>query len=149
MSNLARSKRSRAAARSVCLQVALLCFLWSSLTQPVASQEGPISWSKPLDLSNTPQGSGHPAIITDSYGYVHVFWSEDLGGRLMRPQDSLPSGNTLLYTRWDGESWSEPNDILSISDDAVADFASVTIDPNNRLHVVWSGQKNIYYSSAP
>jgi hypothetical protein len=149
MRTTARSKRSWEAARFVCLQVALLCFLWSSWAPPVSSQEGPISWSKPVDLSNTPQGSGYPAIISDSYGYVHVIWSEDMSGKPMRPQDPLPSGTSLFYSRWDGELWTEPNDILSVPDDAIADFPSVTIDSNNWLHVVWSGQRKIYHSSAP
>jgi hypothetical protein len=149
MSRIRNSKRNRATVRLVCVQVVLLCILWLSLVPPIVAQEGPISWSKPLDLSNTPRGSGHPAVITDGYGYVHVFWSEDMDGRLMRPQDALPSGNSLLYSRWDGESWTEPNDILSVPNDTLADFVSVTIDSNNRLHVVWSGQQNIYYSSAP
>lgn len=72
-----------------------------------------------------------------------------MGGQPMRLRDPLPSGNSLFYSRWDGESWTEPTDVISVPDDTIVDFPSVTIDSNNWLHVVWSGLKNIYYSNAP
>ena len=72
-----------------------------------------------------------------------------MGGHPMRLQDPLPPGNSIFYSRWDGESWTQPNDIISIPDEAIADFISVAIDSNNRLHAVWTGQEKFYYSSAP
>jgi hypothetical protein len=77
----------------------------------------------------------NPSVIADEYGYVHVFWSE--------------SDNSIYYTRWDGESWTTPVDILFVPDDRVADFISVAVDGDGYLHVVWTGLTNIYYSNAP
>ncbi len=126
-----------------------LGLLWSGTTALVAAQSDTIEWSKPLNLSNTPQGSGTPAIVADSYGYVHVFWSEDMGGPAMRPQDPLPEGNAIYYRRWDGVSWTTAVDILSSPDDSIANYVSVAVDADNRLHAVWTGQTNLYYSYAP
>jgi hypothetical protein len=126
-----------------------LCLLWSGTTLPVTAQSDAIAWSKPINLSNTPQGSGNPAIVADGYGNVHVFWSEDMGGAAMRVQDPLPEGNSIFYKRWDGENWTSPIDILSVPDDAIANFISVACDAQNQLHAVWTGQSNLYYSYAP
>ena len=127
----------------------LLCLLGSGATLPVDAQSNAIAWSKPINLSNTPQGSGDPAIVADGYGYVHVFWSEDMGGPTMRAVDPLPEGNSIYYTRWDGEVWTPPVDILSVPYDSIANFISVVVDSKNRLHAVWTGQTSLYYSWAP
>ncbi len=143
------SKRNRSSARFVGWLVIVSCLLWPGRTWLAEAQTDNIVWTRPVNLSNTPQGSGNPAIVADGYGYVHVFWSENMGGPAMRSQDLLPEGNSIYYTRWDGESWTPPVDVLSVAGDPVANFVSVAVDANNRLHAVWTGQTNLYYSSAP
>jgi hypothetical protein len=59
------------------------------------------------------------------------------------------AGNTLLYARLDGSSWSLPLDIFYLAGDPVADYPRLTIDKNQRLHLVWTGFQNIYYSQVP
>ena len=103
----------------------------------------------PINLSNTPQDSTHPAIVADSLGYVHVFWTEDIGGEPVQTGRSLDTGNSIMYTVWDGKTWSPSIDVLSLPDEAIADFIAATVDRNNILHVIWLGQSNIYYSNAP
>ncbi|MCD4737788.1 MAG: glycoside hydrolase [Anaerolineae bacterium] len=117
---------------------------------PVEAQAGPIIWTAPLNISNTPASSGHPAIITDDYGYVHVFWSEEVGGGPVRSRDgsALSTGNSIYYTRWDGVSWTSPLDILFVPAEAIAAGVAVALDAANRLHLVWTGQSNFYYSNA-
>ena len=120
--------------------------LWS--WRVFAAPRGDILWSAPLNLSNTSQLSTHPAIVTDGYGYVHVFWSEEAGGPIREPGDLGGAGNTIYYTRWDGAIWTPPVDILFVPGDQVAEFVDVDVGPDNRLYIVWTGQENFYYSDA-
>lgn len=113
------------------------------------AQSNTIDWARPTNLSNTPQASAHPAIVADDYGYVHVFWSEEMGGRPMQPEENIRNtGNTIFYTRWDGVSWTPPIDILFVPGEFLAEWPVVTLDPENRLHVVWTSMSNLYYSNA-
>ncbi len=114
------------------------------------AQAASIAWGAPLNLSNSLTSSGRPAIVADGYGNVHVFWSEEIGGApvMGRPKALIHTGNTIVYSRWDGVSWTQPTDILFVPGDIIADYAAVTVDKNNRLHVVWSGYSSFYYSTA-
>ena len=131
-----------------CLILLLVLLSPGQGAPPALAQSSGIAWSRPLNLSASPSGSSHPAIVADSYGLVHVFWSEDMGGPAMLPDDPLPTGNSIFYSQRNGDTWTPPVDVLSVPDDAVADFVSVAVDPDNNLHVVWTGQSNFYYSTA-
>lgn len=122
--------------------LALLC--------PVStvSAQGGVTWGEPTNLSNTPTGSNHPAIVVDRVGHVHVFWTEAMSGREIKLDELPDPGNTILHRRWDGEQWSNPVDILAVPGDPLADFVSVAVDRANRLHLVWTGLTSLYYSSA-
>jgi hypothetical protein len=128
--------------------IVLLVFVLSVIAQSsrAVAQSTGIKWSAPENLSNTPQSSASPAIIADDYGYVHVFWSEDVSGSAHPIQ--ADSGNTIYYTQWDGTSWTPPMDILFVPDDPIADQISVAIDKQGFIHLVWTGLVNIYYSKA-
>lgn len=134
--------------RTVLVLAALVSLLLQGVWQATA-QAATVLWSTPVNLSNTPQSSVDPAIIADDYGNIHVFWSEDAGGDALRSASLTQPGNTIYYRRWDGTTWSQPNDILLVPDDPIADYISVAIDKNDVLHAVWTGQSNIYYSNAP
>lgn len=114
-----------------------------------AAAQGVVIWSEPFNVSSSETGSTHPAIVTDVYGYVHVFWSEEMGGPPVTDDEPLEGGNTILYRRWDGHSWGEPCDILAVANDNNADFVSVAVDDTNQFHLVWIGTGNLYYSTAP
>ena len=134
---------------SVAAMVMLSRFLPGS--GPAAAQSTDLNWSQPINLSNSPESSGRPEIVADRYGYVHVFWSEKVGGEsiLDIPKQLIQDGNTIFYARWDGISWTQPIDILFVPGEEVADYVAVTVDMENRLHAVWTGQSNFYYSVAP
>lgn len=131
---------------AVSIGMAALLLLWNWCV--FGASQGDILWSVPRNLSNTPQLSTHPAIIADDYGYVHIFWSEEVNGPVRRPGDLGGDGNSILYTRWDGVGWTPPVDILFVPGEPVAEFIAVDLDSENRLHVVWTGQDNFYYSNA-
>ena len=116
-----------------------------------ASAQGiQIDWSPPTNLSNTPASSNHPAIAADAAGNVHVVWAEDVGGKsiLGIPQQGNVPGNWLVYTRWDGFTWSEPVDIIAVPGDSLAAHPVLAADSQGFLHVVWTGVYTIYYSRA-
>jgi hypothetical protein len=123
-------------------------FLLSSLIFPLMLfAQGPsVSWSQPENLSNSPSGSVHPAIVSDKYGNVHVFWSEGVD-EISDIETPLP-GNAIYYTRWDGQQWTLPTDVLTVPGDPIADHPSAVIDGKARIHVVWAGMYGVYYSSA-
>jgi len=133
------------------LLVVLVLLASGASTPSVVAQTGAMSWQRPVNLSNSPESSGRPAIVTDAYGYVHVFWSEEVGGKsiLNIPGALIRNGNTILYTRWDGTSWTQPIDILLVPGDSVAEYVAATVDKENQIHLVWTGNSDFYYSMAP
>lgn len=108
------------------------------------------------NLSNTVESSVDPLLLADKTGIVHLFWSEDVGGRLSI--GGTTGGNTIMYSRWDGVSWSTPVDILlSPLDTADASFGDPkayapagVIDDQGVIHLIWLGQypEKLYYSYA-
>lgn len=114
-----------------------------------STAQGKVIWSEPFNVSSSKTSSTHPAIVADAYGWVHVFWSEKMGGAPMADDQVAQGGNTLLYRRWDGQAWGEPCDILAVANDDNANFVSAAVDGANQLHVVWAGTSNLYYSTAP
>lgn len=135
--------------QAICLLAVLVLGLGGIEAVSVAAQSGSVVWSSPINLSNTPQNSEYPAIVADRLGYVHVFWSEDVDGEPLKDKDKPVPGNSIIYTRWDGVSWTVPKDVLFVPDESIAKFFAVDIDANNRLHAVWTGQSDFYYSNAP
>jgi hypothetical protein len=127
----------------------LLLLLWGMGVVSVAAQSRDVTWIVDSNLSNTPENSEYPAIVADDLGYVHVFWSEDVGGEAFRDMESRFPGNAIMYTRWDGTSWTQPVDILFVPGDTYAGFIAADVGEDSLLHVVWTGQADFYYSQAP
>lgn len=123
------------------IQIAVaLALIWLVLAYgPAEAQD--TAWSQPINLSNSPNDSNLPSIVTDSAGFVHVVWCEGV---------ESDQANTIYYTRFDGETWSPPVDIVHTSSQ-VADAPVLAIDPENTLHMVWVGGHNdrVLYSQAP
>jgi hypothetical protein len=86
--------------------------------------------------------------VDDDHGSVHVFWSEDTSDEPLQPGSPARNGNSILYTRWDGQSWSPVTDILYLAQEPIAEFVAVDVDTEDRLNVVWTGQSAFYFSSA-
>lgn len=114
------------------------------------------TWSDFENISRTPATSSYPSITTDKMGRVHVLWGEDVGGPtgvvLKNPAGTpildpmgIPvfeamqsTGNSLYYSRWEGNHWIKPVEIFYSSIGNI-DYPDATIDPNGILHVVWFG----------
>jgi hypothetical protein len=126
------------------------------------------TWTPFEDISNTSTASTNPCIVADTEGNVHVIWSEDVGGRTRNIQfdaNGSPmldargnkvnkltqAGNTLFYTRWNGQRWSDPIDII-VNPNGYIQYPESVVDAQGTLHLVWiaseGGQASLYYSRA-
>lgn len=111
------------------------------------AQAPDITWKEPENLSNTPTSSIFPAVVSDRYGFVHVFWGEDLEGKVVDPENPENRSNSIVYSFWDGNRWSIPVDIFTASSGSAYNFPYATIDSADTLHLVWQSYQGIYYSS--
>jgi hypothetical protein len=117
----------------------LACFGAVALSAPPSQA---IEWSAPIELSQSQWSDKDPLIAADSAGNVHVLWGE-LTGHV----DYHGRADTIFYTRWDGESWLTPLDVLS---DGEGGPLSAAVDGAGRLHLIWMGtsgfQRRLYHS---
>ncbi len=117
------------------------------LLVPVAQLGTPyVDWSAPQRLSLPQQNALYPAILSDDYGHVHLFWSHVVEEDRVAEDEAM---QFITYTRYDGESWSLPNEVLFSPDDRVAEYPVAAMDDEQRIHIAWSGISNILYSNAP
>jgi len=125
----------------------MFVFLTLSLTRNTWAQGGDDqAWTTPISLYEMPTDSYAPAIVADPSGKVHVFWGESL-----EPESVV--GNMIMYTYWDGETWSVPNDILISPEgiEARSWYPAPAVDADGQIHLVWIGGfagTTAYYSSA-
>jgi hypothetical protein len=101
-----------------------------------------VQWSNPINLSASVTGqASFPVIASDISGGLHVFWrnTDKAGG----------TGQRLFYTHWDGTVWSAPTDVIMSPGPHPADgLPSVTVSPDNHVHLVWNSWEGIYHSRA-
>lgn len=123
------------------LAVCGISFLLLSLCLSTTEAQIQDGWTPPFRLSSG-QGSSSPAtLITDNYGFLHAFWVETLDD-----ERSL-----LQYARFDGRSWSVPNDIYITRPFLPIKNIAASLAPNGRLYIMWPEGDNgpVYFSSAP
>lgn len=123
-------------------------------------------WSEPVNLSHTsvgdalsPDSAWFPDLAVDSLGRVHLIWcltTRLAPGEEARTLEILQNerlGERLFYKVWDGQLWSEPNDLVPPSINIVRN--AITVDRNDVLHLVYQykivglGGSGIYYTYAP
>lgn len=126
----------------LCSVLFVLLFL-TALTQ-AQEQDG---WSAPHRLSSGEGTASEGFMVSDQFGYLHVFWIEN----------DLPDKRSIIqYARFDGENWSTPLDIYTTRPGVAAGagaigFVSSAVDQHGLLHLIWSEGNNgpVYYSNAP
>ncbi len=127
--------------------IALLCgvvVLFVTTLSPLqaTAQVLDSEWSGPYRLSSGAGEASRASILSDPYGYVHVFWAES----------GFADDRTVIqYARFDGSAWSAPIDIfLSEPAQDIANLATA-ISPEGMLHLLWSGggSGSIYHLTAP
>src|SRR6266540_2376597 len=118
------------------LVVALLSIFWISPAQ--AQVQG--RWSEPYRLSSDAGKASEAYLVADQYGYVHCFWTEIL----FENQQTV-----IKYARFDGTTWTKPNDIYVTSKGIVS--VSPVVDQQGILHIAWAEGLigPAYYTYAP
>lgn len=103
------------------LTITLLSIFWIA---PAQAQGG---WSEPYRLSSEAGKSSEGYLVADQYGYVHCFWTETL---------FEDEGTVIKYSRFDGTTWTKPNDIY-ISGEGIRNV-SPFVDQQGILHIAWA-----------
>jgi hypothetical protein len=116
------------------------------------AQSGDIVWSEPINISNSPDlTSTDPFLLADPAGGVHLFWAEKASaGAALNP-------DTLMYSYWDGETWSRPVDIFFSPEsdgNPIVGYPHAVMDESGRIHLFWLSEPNypyyaLNYSSVP
>lgn len=117
------------------LAITLLSIFWIA---PARAQGG--GWSEPYRLSSEDGKASEAYLVADQYGYVHSFWTETL----------FENQNTVIkYARFDGTTWTKPNDIY-VTSRGIRNV-SPFVDQQGILHIAWAeGQIGpAYYTHAP
>lgn len=112
--------------------VILIGLLLTSVTK--AQAPTPLQW-KAQQLSDGQEDADYPGIVVDSYGRIHVVWSQN---------DTEAKRSIFYYAlKEDGKPW-------AISDFMVASggHKSLAIDEHDTLHLAWADGGSIRYSRA-
>jgi len=117
--------------------VSLLSLCWIASVQAQVQGSG---WSEPYRLSSEAGKASEAYCVTDQYSYVHCFWTETL----FEDQQSI-----IQYARFNGETWSPPNDIY-VTEVVITNLSPV-VDQNGTLHIAWTEGLNgpAFYTNAP
>lgn len=130
----------------------LLCLILAALSglvsSPPSMAQGGTEWSDPMLLSDPYYSSQASTIAADPQGNVHVMWSQATA------EDPLAANSdALFYTRWDGESWTSPIDVLVSPDGKGAGSPELATTPDGMVHAIWvTGGligSTLLYSHAP
>lgn len=132
--------------------LAVFHFLVAAVSPSVVSaKEGDVVGCTPdFNISQSPDfTSADPFLVADPTGVVHLFWAELLPGSA--GASNVP--DTLMYSVWDGTSWSTPVDLFlsprEFFNRRIMGIRAV-LDEQRVLHLSWQGPDNtFYYSQAP
>lgn len=134
--DLLRSLKIAAACIGLCaVSLSSIIRIVQAQTQPQGGR-----WSNPYRLSSQDGKASEGYLVADQYGYVHAFWTESLFEN---------QRVTIRYARFDGETWSAPNDIY-MGGIAITNVSPV-VDQFGTLHIAWAEGLSgpAYYTYAP
>jgi hypothetical protein len=135
-----------AAIKTISVLTGLLVLLALMNAQPEMTQAQISPWSIPVNISHSPVGSWFPDMAVDNENNVHVVWCETT---------AVPLGHIeqVYYSLWDGQVWTEPNDVVPPSPDIVRN--AIAADQAGYVHMLFGGSVpsighlSLYYMNAP
>jgi hypothetical protein len=107
---------------------------------PAQAQVQGGGWSEPYRLSSKDGKASEGYLVADQFGYVHCFWTETL----------FANQHTIIkYARFDGTTWTKPNDIY-VASQGIRNV-SPFVDQQGILHIAWAEGfvGPAYYTYAP
>jgi hypothetical protein len=119
------------------LVIALLSMVWIAPAQAQVLGGG---WSEPYRLSSEAGKASEGYLAADQYAYVHCFWTETLFAN---------QRTVIKYARFDGATWTKPNDIYVTNLGIVN--VSPFVDQQGIIHIAWAEGLigPAYYTYAP
>ncbi len=145
-------------ARIFLLIILLLWLVFGSLSSTLAQQpETGVQWSRGMRISPLEESNSRLAdLAVDGQGRVHVVWdeiidedhqptSEEIGIGLATSQEE----SVVFYSVWDGQQWSQANDIVPLRQDAIR--SAIAVDNYDLLHLLFGHDPSLslYYKQAP
>jgi hypothetical protein len=142
--SLAALKR-RLRGRAACaVLLALALAFW-----PIGVSGDTSPWSSPVKISEGTQGGWFPTVAADPTGAIHVVWNGSVPGAKAGDAPGRDNGaavgasriattdmtSALLYARWDGKTWTKPNDV-GLAWRGVALRPALVADQNGQLHLL-------------
>ena len=101
-------------------------------------------WSAKKQLTNDEYMDYSASLAHDSMGNAMICWIRDLDGNRSSTTDIQ-----LLYSLWDGNSWSEPSKVIESAESK--ESPSITFDLNDNLLITWVGRNEtmskLYFTS--
>ena len=105
-------------------------------------------WSEPISISKSPDyWAGNPRVLADAFG-VHVFWEQNVANQELAGRSDGNGGDTIYYSVWDGETWSNPADILVAPSGGMVQLGGIATTLDREIAMVWSGDEQLFYSTA-
>jgi hypothetical protein len=117
----------------------LILLITLSVTSWAGAQSSDSYWTQPYPLSSQSGQVGIQTVFADSFGYIHLFW----------PETGLSENTTFLYySRFDGETWSSPVDIVLAP---ASTRITATVDLAGNLHLLYSNRHtgDVFYTRSP
>lgn len=145
-----RAKRERKGAyvmsrkRTWRILLALLSIVCLALVLAQAGLAQVGSWTKPIIISGALAGSWFPDLAVDHAGNVHVVWCDNTALKRQKAEQ-------VYYSRWNGQEWSAPNDIVPPSVEIIRN--AIAVDNSGYLHLLFGGSVintlTTYYTRTP
>jgi hypothetical protein len=130
--------------------LAALIFVFSAPSFAAAAPGDVVNCTAPMNISDSPgYTSADPLVLGDPAGGAHLFWSERVQGQ---PNASPDVPDTLMYSYYDGQTWSTPVDLFlsprNVFNRQISSPKGI-LDEQGTIHLVWTGPDyRLYYSSA-
>jgi hypothetical protein len=124
---------SRYAPRLACCAVTLALTSIASAQSPGLSPASNDAWSTPITISSSSGYKSKPLLLEGFSGVVHGLWIENL---LPDPLRTNGHPEAVVYSRYDGQAWSTPTDVIvAPSAGRISDMSAV-LDETNRIHLL-------------
>jgi len=88
-------------------------------------------WTEPVALSPTPGFVLGPRMKVDQAGFVHLIYKAE--------------HTDLIYLRWDGQGWSEPEIAVTLAGERILTKA-LAVGSDGRAHAVFWTDDHLYYT---
>lgn len=100
-----------------------------------AHAQSNMGWSEPAILFADMVNSYKSSLVADQFGAAHLIWA-------------VPDDATYYYSRWNGEEWTTPIDVIAIPGDGeLVGVPELVAASDGKLHLFWA-LENIMHSWA-